>query len=78
MSKEQMTISRFDAQYPHLAEWMKGRGWIELGYDGFSSSMIRVLDVGGLIWEGENAYDSVDDALSDAEHAITNWIAKNG
>jgi len=73
-----MTTSCFDEHYPHLAEWLKGRGWIELGYNDFSSSMIRVLDAGGLTWEGEVAYDSVDAALRDAERALANWIANNG
>jgi len=36
------------------------------------------LDAGGLTWEGEVAYDSVDAALRDAERALANWIANNG
>ena len=58
--------------YPKVSGWIAD-GWIELGQDGFSRSFVRVLDQGGLIWEGGQAGDSVDDLLQAAEAAIERW-----
>ena len=41
----------FAAKYPGIAGWIRG-GLVEIGRDGRSTSVIRVLDEGGLIWEG--------------------------
>ena len=36
-------------EYPYVAEWVKEFGWIEVSYDDFLRSFIRVLDIGGMI-----------------------------
>ena len=47
--------------------WLR---WIEVGMiDGFSS-MIQVLNKGGLIWEGEASYPSLDAAFQAADDPI--------
>jgi hypothetical protein len=58
---------------PNLARWVTAQGLIELGDDGLRHSFIRVLDEGGLIWEGEAAED-VDDVLRAADAAVGIWI----
>jgi hypothetical protein len=65
----------FAAKYPKLAEWITNGGWIEIGYnDGFSPSYARVLEGGGMIWEGEMAdFDSVDDVLEAMEAAVRDF-----
>ena len=68
----------FEELYPNLAYWVESFGWIELGQDNYSRSLIRVLDIGGMIWESEEQYDSVDAALRDAEAAIADWFKKAG
>jgi hypothetical protein len=71
-------MSSFDEMYPALSEWISGSGWVEVGaIDGFST-MIQVLDGGGLIWEGESSYPSVDAAFRAAEAAVVRWIEENG
>jgi hypothetical protein len=43
----------FAQNYPHIAKWVRGYGWIEWGDDLFPlerRSCIRALDEGGLIW----------------------------
>lgn len=62
----------FTEQYPNIAGWIKD-GWIELGRDGNSTSMIRVLDEGGLVWEGGTRHKSIDNILQEAEEAIADW-----
>lgn len=69
----------FDEQYPNLAAWiLGGHAWIELGQDEMSRSLVRVLDIGGLVWESEKRYKSVAEALADAEVAVEKWLEENG
>jgi hypothetical protein len=65
----------FEKRYPNIAAWVQEHeGWIEIGPNEFSSSMIRVIDLGGMIWESEKRYDSIDEALAEADQAIVeNW-----
>lgn len=67
----------FEEQYPNIAAWVKD-GWIEIGRDDYSRSLVRVLDIGGMVWEGEEGYETVDEALSEAEAAISAWLKENG
>jgi hypothetical protein len=59
--------------YPAIARWVASYGWIELGHDG-SRSVVRALDVGGMIWEGEPTYPTLDDALRALEAALAQWL----
>jgi hypothetical protein len=52
---------------------MKLQGWIEVGDIDGCPAMIQVLDMGGLIWEGEASYASLDDAFRAAEEAIAKY-----
>jgi len=56
--------------YPHIAAWVDGGGWIELGQNEYSRSFIRILDIGGMLWEGTTRYRSLDSLLYDAETAL--------
>jgi hypothetical protein len=66
----------FARTYSTLTRWIATHGWIELGDDGVNRSVIRILDEGGLIWEG-GAGATVDDALRAAETAIAIWMHEN-
>lgn len=59
-----------DERYPHLAAWVRDRGWIEIGSDEFSWSGIRILDSGGLIWESDEDYESLDATLAAADAVL--------
>lgn len=68
----------FDQQYPHLAAWiLGGDAWIELGQDEMSRSMVRILDIGGMIRENDKRYETVAQALAAAELALANWSEVN-
>ena len=58
--------------YPHIAEWVQDHGWIEIGHDEHSTSFVRALDIGGLVWEG-----SLDEAFQDLEAGLTEWMRQN-
>lgn len=58
--------------YPNIAAWVQD-GWIEIGYTDDVDSFIRVLDEGGTVWEGDDPYETLDQALAAAEAAIIEW-----
>jgi hypothetical protein len=57
----------FDESYPNIAWWVQGGGGIELGRDDCRRSLIRVLDIEGMLWEGQEEYDSMGTAMDEAE-----------
>ena len=63
-----------ETNYPHVARWVRDFGWIVIGQDDFSRSMVRALDIGGLIWEGKTGYATLDAALLDLEEALAAWF----
>ena len=56
--------------YPNVAYRITGRGRIELGEEYYS----RVIDEGGLVWEGREHYDTLEEALAEADAAIGKWL----
>ena len=66
----------FTEKYPNIAGWIKD-GWIEIGRNGYSTSLIRVLDEGGLVWEGGTRHRSMEEILQEAENAIADWTENN-
>jgi hypothetical protein len=68
----------FERLYPHIARWVQAYGWIEIGYDDYSRSFVRALDIGGMIWEGPEQYPMLDEALQALEHALAEWKRAQG
>ena len=62
--------------YPHVARWVTTQGWIELGQNEQSRSFVRALDEGGLVWEGDESYATVDEALRAADLALAEWLRR--
>ncbi len=62
--------------YPYLAAWVAD-GWVEIGQDEFSSSFVRALDTGGMVFEGKTKYSSLDAALQDLNDGIKRWCTEN-
>jgi hypothetical protein len=63
--------------YPNVAAWVQD-GWVEIGRDDYSRSFVRVLDIGGMIWEGDSKYATVHEALLALDAAIADWLEENG
>jgi hypothetical protein len=40
--------------------------------------MIRVLDMGGMLWEGDNNYETVGEAMKEADDFIEQWRTEHG
>ena len=58
--------------------WTESYGWIEIGQDDDSQFFIRALDMGGMVWEGNSKYKTVDAALDDMEAALEKIIEEIG
>ena len=59
--------SQFSKAYPNIAHWVNTQGWIEIGQDEYSDSLVRALDEGGLVWESSDDQKTVDEALQALE-----------
>jgi repressor LexA len=66
-----------EAKYPHLARWIMGDGWVELGRTDYARSMARALDEGGMVWEGREHYTDLDELLQDLNEGIERWTEEN-
>ncbi len=66
--------SRFSEIYPNIAHWVTTQGWIEIGQDEYSSSLVRALDEGGLVWESSDGHTTVDEALQALEIELAEWL----
>ncbi|EAZ90749.1 hypothetical protein [Crocosphaera chwakensis] len=69
--------SYFEGTYPNITLWLT-HGWIEIGQDEFSESFIRVLDPGGMLWEGKTSYKTLDEAFNDLEANLKDIIEDIG
>lgn len=67
----------FEARYPHIASWVQD-GWIEIGHDDCGRPFLRAMDIGGVAWEGDAQYASMDDALRALDEGIAVWLEKTG
>lgn len=72
--------SFFESMYPNISRFVKVEGWIEMGYDDDSplTSFIRALNMGGMVWEGEDEYASIDEAFKALDMALGEWMDELG
>ncbi len=72
-----MPKKSFEDKYSNIARWVyEHQGIIEIGNDadGPLTSFVRAIDMGGMPWEGEDEYESLDDALLDLEVNIQAYL----
>ena len=56
-------VTEFERTYPHIARWVQSYGWIEMGADHYSRSLVRALDEGGMVWESQEDDTTLDELL---------------
>jgi hypothetical protein len=61
----------FETSYPTISHWIETQGWIEIGQDEYSSSLVRALDEGGMVWESSEKHTSIDEALQALEQELS-------
>jgi hypothetical protein len=71
-------MTSFSQSYPTITRWVEEQGWIEIGSDEYSTSLIRASDPGGMVWESDSDIDSIDEALEELEKELKQWFKKNG
>ncbi len=78
-NQKKMTSS-LDASYPNIAYFVDAIGWIEVGRDDDSplTSFIRAIDPGGMVWEGKDEYETLDEAFQDLEKGLGEWMREHG
>jgi hypothetical protein len=76
-AKADNQLDSFAVRYPHIAQWV-GDGWIEMGRDDCNRSFVRALDIGGLVWEGNAQYATLDEAFQALDAGIAAWLKENG
>lgn len=65
--------SSFEKKYPHIDRWVnEHEGYLEIGYDVDSplDSFVRAFDAGGMPWEGQSSYASLDEAFQDLDDGL--------
>jgi hypothetical protein len=67
-------MNTFDSKYPNITNWIENYGWITFGQDVYSSSMVRVLDEGGMVWEGKTQYKNLDELFNALEKELVEKI----
>ena len=63
--------------FPSITRWVTEQGWIEIGQDENSKSLVRVIDPGGLVWESSEKQTSIDDTLYALENYLEQWFEEN-
>lgn len=69
--------SSFEESYPNITRWVISQGWIELGQDEYSSSLVRALNEGGMVWEGTANYGTLDEAFRALETALAELMEQS-
>lgn len=65
---------KFAASYPNIVRFIKEHeGWVEIGRDEYSRSLVRAVNGGGLVWEGETDYTTMDEAMRALEAGVATW-----
>ncbi len=69
--------AQFAEAYPNIAERVESDGWIEMGGAGYNSAFVKAIDEGGLIWEGNNRHQTIDEALRALDTGLAEWIRQH-
>lgn len=61
----------FKQMYPLLATWVECEGRIEIGTDYLYSSILRIINEGGMVWE-DTTSNTIGEALQNGERYLKN------
>lgn len=69
----------FADKYPAITAWVRNGGYIEIGQTSYElPAFVKALDEGGMIWEGELKYDTMDEAFQALENGIAAFLKEQG
>jgi hypothetical protein len=80
MKARRKTVIAFEEAYPNIAHFVEAMGYIVIGHDDDSplTSFIQAMDPGGMVWEGKDAYKTLDEAFQDLEQGLERWMREEG
>ena len=70
-------MKSFEEKYPYISAWVLD-GQIEIGYGEYDDVFIRVIDPGGVAWESNAKFSSMDEAFSALDKGIADWCDEMG
>jgi len=73
-----MSDAALEDTHPNIAFWVKSGGWIEGVRDGHVDSFVSALDDGGLVWQGDEHYETLDEAFRALDAGIAEWLEGSG
>jgi hypothetical protein len=63
---------------PNIAAWVNSCGWIDIGDDGQSSSFVRALNEGDLVWEDNDDDATLDEVLEACDTFLADEMSQYG
>jgi hypothetical protein len=69
-----MNSSGFAHLFPNIARWVQSYGWIEIGADHYSHSLVRAFDEGSTVWESQADNVTLDEALQKLDTVLAQRI----
>ena len=70
-------MKSFEEKYPNISAWVLD-GQIEIGYGEYDDVFIRAIDAGGVAWESDAKFSSMDEALSALDQGMADWCEEIG
>ena len=71
--KRATNLPSIEAQYPNVAKWVNGYGWIEIGKTEWQGFQVRALDAGDLIYE-DTECNTFARAMQSLETGLGAWF----
>ena len=65
-----MKFLKNSKKYPNISKLINGGGQLDIGYIQELDSYIVASDKRDILWEGLDTYESLEDALDDAEQGL--------
>ena len=72
-----MNFLKNHKKYPNISRLINSGGQLDIGYIQELNSYIVASDKIEIIWEGKNNYETLEDALDDAEQGIKEAFESN-
>jgi len=66
--------SDLKAKFPNVEHWVFSGGWIEIGKEPYLGSFVRAYDEGGMVWEGDKKYKTLEETLRALDDGIGAWL----
>jgi hypothetical protein len=68
-------LGSFELKYPNITRFTEDYGWVEMGVSNpYVKAFVKAYDEGGTVWEGNDSYKDMDEALEALEQGIGEWF----